>query len=111
MKKTSGRILLRAVENNFSLRSVQADRDGRSIFDDDDETRLTFFADRNERLDQWMDNPETVEQKVWPEALKLAEKSGPNSLFRGLRSVLGGDSTGLRVGRKRKRPQYYVPPS
>jgi len=89
---------------------VQSDRDCRSIFDDADQTRLVFYADRNERLDQWMDNPETVEHKVWPDALKLVEKAGPNFLFRGLRSVLGGDSTGSRCGkRKRKRPQFYIP--
>jgi len=103
-------LLLQAVKNNFSLRSVQGDRDGESIFDDDDETRLTFLADRNEHLDQWVDNPESIEQKVWPEALKLAERAGPNSLFQGLRSVLGGDSSGLRAaGRKHKRPQFYAP--
>jgi len=102
--------LLRAVENNFSLRSVQGDRDGESIFDDDDETKLTFFADRNERLDQWVDNPETLERKVWPEALKLAEKEAiPNSLFRGLHSVLESDHMSLPRGRKRKRPQFFVP--
>ena len=103
-------LLLQAVKNNFSLRSVQGDRDGGSIFDDDDETRLTFFAGRNEHLDQWVDSPETVEQKVWPEALNLAEKAGPDSLFRGLRSVLGGDYVSLRAaGRKRKHPEYYTP--
>jgi len=103
-------LLLQAVKNNFSLRSVQGDRDGESIFDDDDETRLTFLADRNEHLDQWVDNPESIEQKVWPEALKLAERAGPNSLFQGLCSVLEGDSSGLRAaGRKRKRPQFYAP--
>ena len=89
---------------------MQGDRDGGSIFDDDDETRLTFFADRNERLDQWVDKTETVNRKVWPEALTLAEKAGPDSLFRGLRSVLESDHImSTQSGRKRKRPQFYVP--
>ena len=108
--------LLLAVMNNFSLRVVKGNRLhsshvrlGAEIFDEDDKRTLVFCADRNKRLDQWVENPETVDRKVWPNALKLAEQAGPNSLFHGLRSVLGGDSTGLRVGRKRKRPQYYAP--
>ena len=105
--------LLSAAQNNFSLQSVDGKRvhNGfvRDVFDDDDKLRLAFYANRNKLLDQWADHPETIDRKVWPKALKLAEKAGPSSLFQGLRSVLGGGSTGLRVGRKRKRPQYYAP--
>ena len=101
-------LLLRAVKNNFSLRSVDG---GRDIFNDDDKSSLVFYADRNERLDKWVQNPEKVEQKVWPDALKLAEKAGPESLFRGLRSVLESDYVSLPARRKRPRPQYYIPPS
>jgi len=65
---------------------------GRALFNAEDKTRLAFYANRNKLLDQWVDNPETVQtRKVWPDALKLAEQAGPNSLFRGLRSVLGRD--------------------
>ena len=104
-------LLLQAVRNNFSLRSVDGKRaPGRDLFNDNDRTRLVFYSNRNELLDQWVDKPEMVERKVWPEALKLAEKAGPDSFFRGLRSVLGGDYVSLRAaGRKRKRPQYYAP--
>jgi len=106
-------LLLRAIKNNFSLRSVKfvkAQLPEIDLFDANDKLRLAFYANRNKRLDQWADNPETVsDRKVWPEALKLAEQAGPDSLFRGLRSVLADDSAGLRVGRKRKRPQYYAP--
>ena len=103
-------LLLQALRKNFSLRSVDGKcATERDLFDADDKTRLVFYANRNKRLDQWVDNPETVEQKVWPEALKLAEKAGPDSLFRGLRLVLESDYGRLRAGRKRKRPQYYVP--
>ena len=104
--------LLRAVENNFTLRSVKGKLpNGTDFFDsDDDKQRLAFYANRNESLDQWVDNPETVEQgKVWPEALSLAERAGPNALFCGLRSVLERDYVSLPGGRKRKRPQYYAP--
>jgi len=57
-----------------------------------DKETLAFYVNRNESLDQWVDRPETVEKKVlWPDALGLAERAGPNALFRGLRSVLGSD--------------------
>jgi len=110
-EENAKRDLIMAVKNNFSLRSVDGKRAlERDLFDADDKKRLVFYANRNKYLDQWADNPETVEQKVWPNALKLAEKAGPDSLFRGLRSAFGGDYVSLRAaGRKRKHPQYYVP--
>jgi len=104
-------LLFQAIKNNFRLRCVQGNRDdGGSIFDANDKTRLVFYANRNQHLARWVDNPEKVAaQKVWPEALKLAEKAGPNLLFCGLRSVLESDYVSLPAGRKRKRPQFYVP--
>ena len=99
--------LLHAVANNFTLRSVKGNQhertflDNSSLFDNGSNQRLAFYANRNERLDQWVDNPEPVDQKVWPEALGLAERAGPDALFRGLRSVLGRDyvSTGTERDR------------
>ena len=108
-EENTEQVLLQAVKNNFSLRSIRGEHSGRDLFDDDDKARLVFYAIRNECLDQWCDNPETVNRKVWPEALKLAEQAGPDSLFRGLRSVLESDHMSLPSGRKRKRPQFYVP--
>ena len=108
--------LLNAAKNNFSLRSVAARIDDYSgeeldLFESiEDKQTLELYANRNECLDQWVDHPETVEQKkVWPDALGLAEKAGPDALFRGLRSVLERDYGSLPGGRKRKRPQYYTP--
>ena len=102
--------LLHAVEKNFSLRSVKAKLFGTDLFDNDGKQTLAFFANRNELLDQWVSNPAIVEQrKVWPDALSLAQRAGPNALFRGLRSVLESDYGSLPGGRKRKRPQYYTP--
>jgi len=102
--------LLHTVESNFSLQSVKAGLAGTDLFDDGSKQTLAFYANRNESLDQWVDNPETVEQqKVRPEALSLAEKAGPDFLYRGLCSVLGSDSSSLPHGRKRKRTQYYTP--
>ena len=97
------RNLLQAFKNNFSLRSVKTE--GLVI----DKKTLAFYTNRNESLDQWVDHPETVEQKVWPDALGLAERAGPDALFRGLRSVLERDYVKLPGGRNRKRPQYYTP--
>ena len=91
--------LLLAIKNNFSLRSVKAITETRGVPDlfgtAEDKQRLAFYASRNESLDQWVDTPETVEdRKVWPEALNLAQKAGPTALFRGLHSVLGRDYFG-----------------
>ena len=109
--------LLDAVKNNFSLRSVKAriheyylDEEFDLFVSAEDKQTLAFYANRNKSLDQWVDHPETVGQrKVWPDALGLAERAGPNALFRGLRSVLESDYVSLPGGRKRKRPQYYTP--
>jgi len=72
-------VLLQAVKYNFSLRSIRCERWARrDLFDDDHKAMLEVYADRNECLDQWVENPETVEEKVWPDALKLSEKAGQN---------------------------------
>jgi len=74
-----------------------------------DKKALAFYANRNECLDQWVAKPETVEQqKVWPDALGLAEKAGPSALFRGLHSILGRDYVSLPSRGKRKHSQYQV---
>ena len=109
-RETIRQNLLNAAKNNFSLRSLKAKLSGTDLFDNDDKQTLAFYVNRNESLDEWVDNPEMVEQrKVWPEALNLAERAGPDALFRGLRSVLQSDYVSLPGGRKRKRPQYYAP--
>ena len=99
------REVLQAVKNNFSLRSVKGEEAFRrgDPFNHNDKRRLVFYANRNERLDQWVDNPETVDQKVWPEALQLAQKAGPDSLYRGMRLVLESDYVKIPGARKRKR--------
>jgi len=98
--------MLLAIKNNFSLRSVKGSLFGTA----EDKKTLAFCANRNESLDQWVNNPEIVKQrKVWPEALNLAQRAGPNALFRGMRSVLERDYGSLPGKRKRKRPQFYTP--
>jgi len=94
--------LLLAVKNNFILQSVNFLRPGYdrpSLLESaEDKQRLALYTSRNESLDEWVKNPErVVNQKVWPDALGLAERAGPNALFRGLRSVLGRDYVKLPV--------------
>jgi len=108
-EENAKREVLQAVKNNFSLRSVESRYEQRDLFNDDDKLRLVFYADRNERLDQWVDNPQAVDRKVWPDALQLAQKAGPDSVYRGLQSVLGSDYVSLPGARKRKRPQHSSP--
>ena len=103
-RETTKQALFHAVKNNFSLRSLKAELTGTDLFDNDDKQTLAFYVNRNESLDEWVDNPETVDQqKVWPEALSLAERAGPGALFRGLRSVLGRDYVSMPGKRKCKR--------
>lgn len=78
------RILLESFKDNFRLDSVEAMREAirwehGELFDD--EKNLAFYLDRNKRVDEWIEKPRTVSQKVWPEALHLADPSGPESLF------------------------------
>ena len=103
--------LLQAVKNNFTLLSVKGETyEAIDRFNQSDKHRLAFYANRNENLNQWVDNPETVEQrKVWPEALGLAQRAGPDALFRSLRSVLESDYVIPKGGRKRQRPQHLAP--
>jgi len=105
--------LLRAIRNNFSLRSVKGQMQNDELFGTpEDKQRLAFYISRNESLDRWVNNPNNPEmvddRKVWPDALGLAERAGPNALFRGLRSVLEHDYVSL-PGRKRKRPPQEAP--
>ena len=97
-RETIRQDLLQAVKNNFSLLSVKCSR-----FDNNDKQTLAFYANRNKCLDQWVDNPETIDdRKVWPEALGLAQRAGPDALFRGLRSVL---ESGVREFERREKAQ------
>ena len=105
--------LLQAVKNNFSLHSVKGEMElsfeDLDLFESaEDKQRLAFYANRNESLDQWADNPETVNQKVWPEALGLAQRAGPDALFRGLRSTLGSDNVSWK-GRRSAKVQSAPP--
>ena len=113
-RETINQGLLQAVKNNFSLHTVKGEmefiHESRLFESAEDKQRLAFYANRNKSLDQWADNPETVDdRKVWPEALGLAQRAGPTALFRGLRSVLESDYVIPKGGRKHKSPQSSAP--
>lgn len=103
--------LMEALKNNFSLRSVKGkvrgdgaapNDDGNELFIDEDQDRLAFYAERNERLSEWIDNPSKVSREVWPEALVLAQKAGRGSLFSSLRALSGSGVGSVRGKRKSK---------
>ena len=107
-------VFLAAVKRNFSLRTVSFEYKwagmalSETLFDDADENRLAFYAERNERFAKWVENPASVPRHLWPEALRLALEAGNTPLWRSLQSVAPevGD---LQRKRKRKRPRYYDP--
>jgi len=87
--------LLEAVGNNFCQLSVQGTvlqhprsrrRGSRhDLFADaEDKQRLEFYKDRNQRLEEWVTDPAPVREDVWPEALELAGRAGPNTLYQSM---------------------------
>jgi len=73
------RILRRAVQNNFTLQSVESNHAN--------DATMEFYLARNTRLAEWLENPDTVPKHLWKEATTLATKTGPNSLYRVLRKI------------------------
>jgi len=92
-RQDTGRVqhsLLRAIRHNYSLRSLQATVGGSSAFvDDQDEQRLGFYMERNKRLAQWVENPDSVPRSLWFEALHVAMAAGEDKLLRSLQKTLG----------------------
>jgi len=110
-QQTAKEAIFRAIGKNFSLRSVKGSSNAEeALFRRvEDQRKLTFYINRNERLDEWVDNRTTLDRKLWPEALGLAAQAGKDTLFRSLQSVQGSDYVNQRTGRKRKRTQFYSP--
>ena len=103
--------LLQALEQNYNVQSVTGtQRTTRlshlNLFDEDpDRNRVANITDRNTCVAEFAGKPDTVNRAVWPELLSLAEKAGPDTLFRSVRSVLGNGEFGTSQSkRKRKRP-------
>lgn len=101
-------ILLSAIKKNFSLRSVTVFFRGQPLFDQEiDQRRLAFYANRNVRLEEWVEKPDLVDRKLWPEALSLAQQAGRDTLYKSLQTVLGKGFVKVKPsstsGKKRKR--------
>ena len=106
--------VLRAAKQNFSLRSLKASFGGRFSFDDDgfdgfdfftdeDNKRMQFYFDLNERLARWVANPATVPRLLWPKALALALESGEGTLYGSLLALSGHALGPMQGNRMRKR--------
>lgn len=78
------------------------------LFDGKGKEKLVFYADRNQRLKHWIENPTLIPRDVWPEAVKLAQEAGAETLWRSLQAVIPVYES-LQRRRKRKRPSYYEP--
>ena len=93
--------LREAVKQNFTLQSVKYRFRHLGYVVDDDQNVVKFYTERNTRLAQWVENPAiTVPKNLWKEAVSLATKAGPETLYRLLRKIGPQVSP---VGRKRKR--------
>ena len=90
-----------AVKRNFTLQSVKYAYHAGDPFDaSEDDATLKFYIDRNIRLAEWLENPNTVPNHLWKEAVTLATKAGPNMLFQTLQKT--GHEV-LPAGRRNKR--------
>ena len=105
--------LMTALESNYSLQSVDGStRQNRwsavtLLFDENDKHRLQLFADRNDRLAKWIENPNTIERNLWPDYLNLAEEAGPDTLLACLRALSGYELVSPQGRRKRKAEQQH----
>ena len=93
--------LRNAIQNNYTLQSVKF-QDFYFYGHDDawvDETVESYMA-RNIRLAEWAKNPATVPKHLWKEAVTLATRAGPDTLFQVLRKI--GPAV-LPFGRRNKR--------
>jgi len=98
--------LLQEIKSNFSLRSLTVQYEDMPLFGQaTEQRRLAFYLNRNERLEEWVEKPDVLGREFWPEALSLAQRAGPDALYKSLQSVLGKDYVKVEsssCGKKRK---------
>ena len=82
------RNLLMALERNFTIHweYIVADDDV-DFFDHEQRGMITAYKQRNMGLHGWVQRPQSVPQHLWPEALRLAVRSGHDQLFQSLLSI------------------------
>jgi hypothetical protein len=72
-----------AIKRNANLRSVVAEMiDAEHWLDDDDMLKLLSYSARNDFFVQWIGNPDAVPIATWPEALDVAQVTGPDTVYR-----------------------------
>jgi len=102
-------IFLNIVKSNSSLRVVREHLlPDANTFTEEERRLLAFYADRNQRTDQFIEHPTSVPKQLWPEVLQVAAQADPSVLFRSLIAIRGELGTGKRT-RKRKRPAFFKP--
>lgn len=99
--------ILKMAKSNFSLREIRFGQQG--LPEEEEQQRLQFYADRNEHMEQWIDEPEMVPKHLWRHGLTTAARArDPSVLFSSLIAI-SGDLGSIRSGRKRKRPTVFDP--
>jgi len=102
--------MLEIANANFSLRTFTVDP-AFDFFNQDDQRVLRSYFDRNERVEQFIENPVSIPRCPYPETFAtIAHSNNPSVLFESFRAasteLFGGNQ---QRGRKRRRPAYYKP--
>ena len=79
--------LLVSLERNFTIHSECIDAGDVDFFDHEQRGKITAYKQRNMGLHGWVQRPQSVPQHLWPEALRLAVRSGHDQLFQSLLSI------------------------
>jgi hypothetical protein len=75
--------LIGAIKRNASLRTVVFKRDFlEDWLDYNERMKLISYSIRNEFLLLWSATPAMLPYAAWPEALAVAQTTGPNTVFR-----------------------------
>jgi len=85
--------ILDAVMQNFGIAATckMGDLEAVDVFDDADHKRLEFLYDRNKRHADWKQNPDTVPQELWYEALGVSLEASRESIYHSLHQVASKD--------------------
>jgi len=101
------RSCLDAVRRNFKLRQVliESSDDGVVFLDETEQGRVDFYMQRNQRLSDWVENPQSVPKHLWFYALRLAMGAGYTELYQSLLSISSEIDTASTSVRTPQKPQ------